>query len=200
MVNTGRPSRGCNPCKERHTKCDERRPECSRCKKAGRKCTGYKFDFDINHRNETNIVAQRVLAREANYQHVSKSLPIPYEQQAVALFIENFVLHSPDARYSKGYLTGLLPLLQTAKADSLLCGVVEAVGLCFLATSTINDSIASRAGRGYSRSLRCLRARLDQDAHCVSPETMLSVYLMGLYEVSTQQKNVILPLTESRLY
>ncbi|QDS68521.1 hypothetical protein FKW77_010888 [Venturia effusa] len=34
---------GCVTCKQRHIKCDEKRPACLRCKKAGKECGGYVF-------------------------------------------------------------------------------------------------------------------------------------------------------------
>ena len=129
-------------------------------------------------------MARRVRAREVYFQSLQNPMPATYGQQAVALFLENFVLDPPDARYSKGYLAGLLPLLRTTKSNSLLSSTVDAVGLCFLATNMVNDSIASRAARSYLRSLHRLQAMLDQDVDCISTETMMSVYLMGLYEVS----------------
>lgn len=126
-------------------------------------------------------------ARENYLQSVQNSLSTPYEQPAVALFLENFVLDAPIAKYSKGYLAALSPLLRSTNSNSLLSRAVDAVGLCFLATTTVNDSIASRATRSYLRCLNSLKARLDKDFDCISTETMMSVYLMGLYEVSAKQ-------------
>jgi hypothetical protein len=144
-------------------------------------------------------VARRVRAREANFQLLPKSPPAPFEQQATALFVENFVLQSPDATYSKGYLAGLLPLLQATTSDSLLSSAVEAVGLCFLATSRIDLSIASRAARSYLQSLNRLQARIDVGANCISNETMMSVFLMGLYEVGAHYCDNEAPLRSPAL-
>ncbi|KAI1618997.1 hypothetical protein EDD37DRAFT_294274 [Exophiala viscosa] len=193
MVNTGQPSRACDPCKERHTKCDERRPQCSRCEKAGRKCTGYKNDFDINLRNETHVVARRVRARETYFQRLQTSLPVPAEQQAIALFFENFVLEPSDSRYSRGFLAGLAPLLRTARPDSVLSSTVEAVGLCFLERSVGSNLTASRAGPSYVRCLNILRTTLLHEEDSVSTETMISVYLMGLYEIMMPPKKDLHP-------
>ncbi|KAK5174812.1 uncharacterized protein LTR77_001895 [Saxophila tyrrhenica] len=41
MVGVAGRSKGCNTCKRRRIKCDERRPKCARCLKAGYKCAGY---------------------------------------------------------------------------------------------------------------------------------------------------------------
>ncbi|KAF2808082.1 uncharacterized protein BDZ99DRAFT_447247 [Mytilinidion resinicola] len=64
MVYTGKPSRGCQMCKTRRIKCDEKRPICSQCKKSGRTCPGYQDEFDLIFRDE-NIVQERK-ARKAS--------------------------------------------------------------------------------------------------------------------------------------
>ncbi|KAF2200460.1 hypothetical protein GQ43DRAFT_373758 [Delitschia confertaspora ATCC 74209] len=58
MVYTGKPSRGCQTCKTRRIKCDEKRPICSQCKKSSRTCPGYMDEFDLVFRNET-VVQER---------------------------------------------------------------------------------------------------------------------------------------------
>lgn len=166
--------------------------KCSRCLRARRKCTGYKDDFDVNLRNETHVVVQRMRAREAYSQRFYSQLGVPYEQQAVAWFLDNFVLDTSDTRYSKGFLAGLLPLIGTAKSDSLLFDTIDAVALRFLATSAVNSSIAMRAAHSYLRALNHLQMMLDHEVHCVSTETMISVYLMGLYEVSVHKNSIAL--------
>ncbi|KAL1895886.1 hypothetical protein Sste5346_004983 [Sporothrix stenoceras] len=41
MVNRGGRSKGCGTCRRRRVKCDEGRPHCQRCEKAGITCSGY---------------------------------------------------------------------------------------------------------------------------------------------------------------
>jgi hypothetical protein len=133
------------------------------------------------------LVAQRVRARELTLKTHRIPLISSYGQQAIGLFLENFVLNPFDAKYSKGYLASLLPMLRYTKSDSLLSQCVDAVGLCFLAASTTNDSIASQASRSYVSSLNYLQRTLNHKSECVSNETLISVYLMGLYEVSVNE-------------
>ncbi|KEF59338.1 uncharacterized protein A1O9_04182 [Exophiala aquamarina CBS 119918] len=123
-------------------------------------------------------------AREDSSRSLRVALPVPYEQQGVGLFVENFVLDVPGPQSPKGFLASLLPLLRTAKSDSLISGTVDAVGLCFLARTATNQWIASQAARSYVRSLNLLQKALRHDTDCISTETMISICLMGLYEVS----------------
>ncbi|KKY30768.1 putative negative acting factor [Diaporthe ampelina] len=50
---------GCRTCRARRIKCDETRPVCNQCIKSRRHCSGYRSDFDILHRDETQATAAR---------------------------------------------------------------------------------------------------------------------------------------------
>lgn len=127
--------------------------------------------------------------RKPQCESIQSSLATPYEQQGVALFLKSFVWIPPNTIYCKGFLAGLSPLLGTAKSNSLLSSTVDAVGLCFLATTTDNPLIAARAARTYVRSLNHLQKALYHPVDCGSHGTIISVYLMGLYEVRAPQRN-----------
>ncbi|KAF2735418.1 hypothetical protein EJ04DRAFT_563433 [Polyplosphaeria fusca] len=64
MVYTGKPSRGCQMCKTRRIKCDEKRPICGQCQKSGRDCPGYPDEFDLVFRDENKALERK--ARKAS--------------------------------------------------------------------------------------------------------------------------------------
>jgi hypothetical protein len=64
MVYCGKPSRGCQMCRTRRIKCDETKPTCKQCAKSQRVCPGYKDEFDLVFRNETQATERR--AKKAN--------------------------------------------------------------------------------------------------------------------------------------
>ncbi|KAH7118989.1 hypothetical protein B0J11DRAFT_552246 [Dendryphion nanum] len=64
MVYTGKPSRGCQMCKSRRIKCDEKRPICGQCQKSGRVCPGYPDEFDLVFRDENKAMERK--ARKAS--------------------------------------------------------------------------------------------------------------------------------------
>ncbi|KAL8706237.1 MAG: hypothetical protein Q9201_000674 [Fulgogasparrea decipioides] len=47
MVNVAGRSKGCNTCRRRRVKCDERHPNCRRCEKAGFECEGFQHPLRI---------------------------------------------------------------------------------------------------------------------------------------------------------
>ncbi|KAF2268553.1 hypothetical protein CC78DRAFT_540821 [Lojkania enalia] len=59
MVYTGKPSRGCQMCKSRRIKCDEKRPTCGQCQKSGRTCPGYPDEFDLVFRDENKAMERK---------------------------------------------------------------------------------------------------------------------------------------------
>ncbi|RYO97342.1 hypothetical protein DL764_007320 [Monosporascus ibericus] len=64
MVYCGKPSRGCQMCRTRRIKCDETKPTCLKCAKSRRVCPGYKDEFDLVFRNETQ--STELKARKAS--------------------------------------------------------------------------------------------------------------------------------------
>ncbi|KAI0121669.1 hypothetical protein BJ170DRAFT_132264 [Xylariales sp. AK1849] len=71
MVYCGKPSRGCQMCRTRRIKCDETKPTCNQCAKSRRQCPGYKDEFDLVFRNETQATERR--ARKANKKALQKA-------------------------------------------------------------------------------------------------------------------------------
>ncbi|KAG6041834.1 hypothetical protein E4U41_001305 [Claviceps citrina] len=69
MVYCGKPSRGCQMCRTRRIKCDETKPTCNQCAKSRRICPGYKDEFDLVFRNETQATERR--ARKASKKALS---------------------------------------------------------------------------------------------------------------------------------
>ena len=54
---------GCNTCKARHVKCDEKRPTCERCIKAGRPCGGYAPTNQTEKKYEQELVIINYVAQ-----------------------------------------------------------------------------------------------------------------------------------------
>lgn len=59
MVYCGKPSKGCGECRSRKIRCDQARPACSQCTKAGRKCSGYRDQLSLMFRDESQQVVQK---------------------------------------------------------------------------------------------------------------------------------------------
>lgn len=64
MVYCGKPSKGCQACRDRKTRCDRTTPSCSQCIRAHRECPGYRNEVDLMFRNESDAVIGKAKARE----------------------------------------------------------------------------------------------------------------------------------------
>ena len=63
MVYCGPPSKGCQTCRERKIRCDQRPGGCIRCAKSRRECPGYRDLSDLMFRNESTNVIRKAKAK-----------------------------------------------------------------------------------------------------------------------------------------
>ncbi|OQV09658.1 Fungal Zn2-Cys6 binuclear cluster domain-containing protein [Cladophialophora immunda] len=59
MVYCGKPSKGCDYCRKKRLKCDQKRPGCGQCRNASRACPGYRNQLDLMFRDESDRVQQK---------------------------------------------------------------------------------------------------------------------------------------------
>lgn len=65
MVYCGPPSKGCQTCRERKVRCDQRPSGCIRCEKSRRECPGYRDLSNLIFRNESTEVIRKAKAKAA---------------------------------------------------------------------------------------------------------------------------------------
>lgn len=107
------------------------------------------------------------------------------EQLAICKFFTNFVLvpTHPDAQC--GFLGCLFPLYISTRHDSILSLATSAVALA-VAGSEPNQRLAYHLGRAIlGDALRKTTAALQDPVQSVQDETLMTVMLMGFYEVGT---------------
>ncbi|RDA82853.1 hypothetical protein CP532_0951 [Ophiocordyceps camponoti-leonardi (nom. inval.)] len=207
MVYCGKPSRGCQMCRTRRIKCDETKPTCNQCAKSRRLCPGYKDEFDLVFRNETQATKRR--AKKANTKALAlkhgrdvdsssssadSSLSpassagiqppprVAIEDQAACHFMSNFVL-VPHQGSVRGFMEFLVPLM---KVDRIPQHFRYAFDACALA------SLNNRVGTGndfdkdaltsYTQALSATYAALRDPEVAKQDATLASVLLLGLFE------------------
>ncbi|PHH67650.1 hypothetical protein CDD82_1244 [Ophiocordyceps australis] len=211
MVYCGKPSRGCQMCRTRRIKCDETKPTCNQCAKSRRTCPGYKDEFDLVFRNETQATERR--ARKANRKALAQKQakrpdvsPISFhsasispsssvetciipvspricvKEQATCHFISNFVL-VPRQGGVRGFMEFLIPLM---KMDHVPPHFWHSFYACALA------SLNNRVGTGhdlereavgmYSMALASTYTAVRDPEVSKQDATLASVLLLGLFE------------------
>ncbi|KAI1090506.1 hypothetical protein F5B19DRAFT_320308 [Rostrohypoxylon terebratum] len=84
MVYCGKPSKGCQMCRTRRIKCDETKPTCNQCAKSRRQCPGYKDEFDLVFRNETQATERRARRADSKKGSMSQKAPMKADSGLVS--------------------------------------------------------------------------------------------------------------------
>ena len=125
MVYNG-PSTGCEKCRERHTKCDETKPACKKCKSGGYTCPGYRDFCGIVFKDVSRSIFARQSRRAKKSSALSTSripakLRLDAQTASINFFFLNYILTSHrDTLTSQGHFDYLMPLYSTAAPSSPL--------------------------------------------------------------------------------
>lgn len=213
MPNPGHPSRGCNVCRAMKVKCDESRPACARCTRAGRVCTGYRAESELFRRTPKSSKNGKV-----RHQHPSESqdsttarfnlgsttarslafrrptpsptptftLPGPMSNDWTAQAIVLFFaeyVDPPDLLRSTWRFYEYLPAMYSACSSIHLVKAVEAAALAHLANTSSIDRLAVLARRAYGKALLDLGVALRSKTRATADETLATLNLLANYEV-----------------
>lgn len=88
-------------------KCDETKPTCNQCAKSRRQCPGYKDEFDLVFRNETQATERR--ARKANKKAMAQKLNREIEQ-AMSSSTKSQSPSSPSSPTTNSYVAAALQI------------------------------------------------------------------------------------------
>ncbi|KXJ90603.1 hypothetical protein Micbo1qcDRAFT_148510 [Microdochium bolleyi] len=216
MVYCGKPSRGCQMCRSRRIKCDETKPTCNQCAKSRRQCPGYKDEFDLVFRNETQATERRARkasrkssnkdaqpqesAAEAdetlNHEDLSASsqalvaLPaIPVKQQADCYFVSNFVLVPAEGKGTRGFADWIKPMMRQGNVDKHLQYAFNACGMAlFNNKGGSQNKLNDKALFEYTRALAATNDALRDPKTQTSDSTLAAVLLLGTYENITARR------------
>lgn len=187
--------------------CDETKPTCNQCAKSRRQCPGYKDEFDLVFRNETQATERR--ARKANKKAIARmekdsptrqvpdlahdsgeegairefrSPSVPLDQQAECHFVSNFVL-LPRQGGTRGFMEFLLPLLaENSKVDHFRLAF-DACAVASLNNRVGNGKEFEKRSLGlYTKALSSLFTALKNPTPSSSEATLAAILLLGLYE------------------
>ncbi|OCL03880.1 hypothetical protein AOQ84DRAFT_442428 [Glonium stellatum] len=165
MVGVPGHSKGCQTCKKRKIKCDERRPTCQRCEKSGYSCGGYErpipfhntsiAPFNLVEENKPSISQHsfpncmtRIVPRIRNPAPNELSLVAFKGDMCFAFLFENFVWRS--------YGTPWLQMAASGKLDSLALESSQALSQANFGSSHRLPDIQINGAIQYGKALRAL--------------------------------------------
>ncbi|KAI8717060.1 Zn(2)-C6 fungal-type domain-containing protein [Fusarium sp. LHS14.1] len=171
MVNRGRPSKDCLPCRKRKLRCDLKAGTCGQCQRARLECHGYRNPQDLVFRDQTDVARHKVLARVG--------VPVLNLDMDTRCRDTFFALYVTGISRS---CTSLVPLYMKAPATGHLACSVDAVSLAFAGVQFESQEAMSLASKRYVTALQSLGQALRHPKALRSNQTLQSVLLLDLYE------------------
>ncbi|KAJ5281847.1 hypothetical protein N7478_007219 [Penicillium angulare] len=208
MVGVGGRSKGCKTCRRRRVKCDEGKPKCARCHKAGKICEGY-TQFVEFHDETTRIAGKDFQIQTSNSPGFTGSPQSITSQPGVqTTFITEypffpvkadpgwdehsifttylvdrlFTWQKPQAQYSS---FSWMPVLvgRTENEGLLAYTSLRALATSFFAKVHGEPSIMHKGTAFYSRALRVLQDQLQDSELVFDDDVLLSVFCLSVYEL-----------------
>ncbi|KAL8972360.1 MAG: hypothetical protein Q9197_002808 [Variospora fuerteventurae] len=202
MVNTGKPSGGCELCRKRRVKCDERKPACAYCQKKQITCRYPKSQFEVAWRDQNQVASKAVQrrlnarakanpdtdcsSRELVQRHssdVPRVLPQNHEHYAQAFFFNYYVVPLALSSHERGFLGSLLPFWTRAIPSSPLRPAVNAVAQTLLEVWSFSNpnSSQSLARPYYLQGILAVRRHLES-AEDVDDDVLWAMLMLDMYD------------------
>ena len=155
-------------------------------------CSGWREGLDLVLRDQT-VTAEATVKRRQNIANKSRSVSpsVPRfliedeESRALTFFVSSWVLFPHDPKTDHG-ITELLPYFfgDLKSGKSLYLALAATSRLLFAAWELrIRDIETPRVKVAYGKALKATRLALEDPIECSKDETLMSVLLLGLYEV-----------------
>ncbi len=106
------------------------------------------------------------------------------EEEALCYWFLNLVMLPRHPESICGFMEHLLPMYQHAKVDSQLSLITTAAAFSALGKVPGRESLMPMATKMYSKALTAVKSALYDPIEAKKDETLMTVLLMCLYEVS----------------
>ncbi|MCJ1384639.1 hypothetical protein MMC17_007757 [Xylographa soralifera] len=244
MVYGGRPSRGCINCKKSHAKvethptcqteperaarlisirqCDEILPACSLCVRRKLVCPGYRDDFDLVLRDQTQALQKRetrkhnrkdvATARSPSDNNLSRALVVQKrpivtgrnegipngvkvtpEELAISSWFDSFILLYRDQESRRGYLEYLLPLYTSARHDSPLSLATSALAMIVFSGPPSHRPMMDMTLKVFGEAMALTRKALQSPVDSKDDQTLMAVLLLSMAEGLLAMANKTVP-------
>ncbi|KAJ3489369.1 hypothetical protein NLG97_g6010 [Lecanicillium saksenae] len=211
---------GCKAPSYHCVQCDETEPTCNQCAKSRRVCPGYKDDFDLVLRNETEATEQRArkaynkaltqktrkassgekLIRRAPIRSAESSnsfspiaSPIePIEERSAHHLVSNYVLNPPQGT-ERGYFQFVVPLIRAEHPSPHFKLAFEACALAYFSNRMGSTAhLAKDALHKYVNALAKTGRAIQDPTESKQDATVAAVLLLGLFENITARHSGML--------
>lgn len=140
--------------------------------------------------NADSSIKSTSLTRSRPMAYFQNNLPwqpdIPDRDHAATFFFRNYTSWTRHSDGLRGFTEILTPLYASSMSASLLHEATHAVALAALSNFKKSAPLRLEARRSYVRALQHLNSAIQNSDIAASDETLMSVLLFSLYEVSGQ--------------
>ena len=202
MPYRGKPSKGCQECRKRKIRCDQRTPGCLNCEKVGRPCPGYRDQTDLMFFDETAGVAEKArksslpgrtsrstpdlekqtsneLRQSASVGDTPRSLSPDLEIQATTFFFDNFAVDGEQSMQSRFFAD---TSSSTTPGPRALMHSIRALGLAGLSRVSEAPQLMRTAEAQYLESIRSMNIALGIAEEARKDSTLLAVLILTIFE------------------
>ncbi|KAF4237451.1 hypothetical protein CNMCM6805_006949 [Aspergillus fumigatiaffinis] len=182
MVSVSRGKLGCENCRSRRIKCNQLRPRCSQCARAGLQCSGYRTVLDLVFQDQTARIAQKyhgtdiTLHGKDRHHNITFFVPpMPMEEIALQHYLDQFNITQ-----------GPSPLRAQERPKIIVTSVIS-VGLAALAAAHRDPQLMQLARGKYATALRLLARAIhgpeqSPAAYMATSSFNLSMFEMIMYD------------------
>ncbi|OCT53923.1 hypothetical protein CLCR_10644 [Cladophialophora carrionii] len=211
MVYCGVVSKGCQGCRHRKIKCDERKPACLRCEKSKTPCPGYRDIAEVMFRDESAKVSQKFGAAEQpesyltrnaiiessqteapssrlslrthrpKHDSIPRPLSVPTSNLGASFFFAKYTFD--EEPFFGGYHAWLAHAYLEDKPGNVLRAAIDAVGLAGLSNLSYASKLESKSKEQYCNALTALKQLLVDPTRVTENGTLMAVLLLILFEV-----------------
>ncbi|KAL2816473.1 hypothetical protein BJX63DRAFT_441558 [Aspergillus granulosus] len=185
MVYYGALSKGCEQCRRRKIKCDERKPSCLKCESSNRSCPGYRDLTAISFRDESARVIRKTRQRgaSASYGRTITCNPSPCTEDLAAGFFFSMYNIYNGPYFSMVSRDWLCEIYVNDPTCDVLRAAIEAVGMAGLSNTSYAPHLAVQAQARYGKALSALDGALQDPCVATRDTTLMTVILLGLFEL-----------------
>ncbi|KAL2844030.1 hypothetical protein BJX68DRAFT_243545 [Aspergillus pseudodeflectus] len=205
MVFTGSRSTGCERCRQRKIKCDQKQPGCRRCELNKTKCPGYERPLDIRfHSGPRGFVCRKPRTQKrtteantasgASSEHpkndggnvqpriLSLRQPRPaWDDESISYFVHEFSF-APKPDMCSGHLEFLQGLLESSPETSPLRPATLASSYLSLSRRYKSPELYVEARKYYGAALQSIRTILSKPFGSWQQEIVAAIMLVHMFE------------------
>ena len=118
-----------------------------------------------------------------------RGFSVPLEDQATCYFFYNFVSQDPSSLQTYSHV--MPTVYRQSSSFNALPNIIEAIGLAGVSNVKQAPQLMAAAGVKYARALRAITASIQDSKEASTDQTLITVMLLGLFEVLYTLKMVL---------